>query len=96
MPIKKKSHPGYLFQHCDFFVFFWLQVLNSEEIDASDEHQEDHAVTSSGFSASGLDNQMMTSSTSTNSSFEVSQLKEINLQLYQHAVKKILQTGKRE
>jgi hypothetical protein len=72
-----------------------LQVLNSEEIDASDEQQDDLKVTSSGFPGSGLEQHTASSST-TNTSFEVGQLKEINLQLYQHAVKKILQNGKRE
>ena len=70
-----------------------LQVLNSEEIDASDDHEENLTVTSSGFP--GFESNPSTSST-TNSTFEVGQLKEINLQLYQHAVKKILQNGKRE
>ena len=77
-----------LFRSFNLLLQLLFQVLNYEEMDASESRVEKESDVST-FSSTNSEE----SSKPVDSHFEVGQLKEINLQLYQHAVKRIMQNG---
>jgi hypothetical protein len=81
-------------QSLDFKLNFWNVILKSpqtfnyDEIDATSDRDDDDGLSNvARFPADGA------AATESSDSYEIAHLKEINLQLYQHAVKRILQNG---
>ena len=68
-------------------------MINQNAIDVDGVDRDGDDVSGNASFSNGVSDRNGVSAKSSSDSFEVNQLKEINLQLYQHAVKRLLQNG---